>query len=230
MARPFQVTAASETVRLDSKGQGELAFTASNVSGRPLRGRAKLAPPDPASKAWLSLSGEPEQDFPVDGTKQFTVKITVPPGTKAGKYNFRLDVVSVQNPDEDFTQGPTVAIPVAPSPVQRKKFPYWIIAVAAVVLIVLGGTLWYVLSPKKVNVPDLTRKSLDEAKQELSQVKLKEVDQPQTTLDTPMGHVISQQPAAGTSVEQGATVTLIVAAPPRLKIIHPEPLRPLVRK
>jgi hypothetical protein len=74
MARVFDITAASDTVRLDGKGQGEIPFTASNVSGRPLRGRAFLVPQDAASKPWLSVSGEAERDFPAGGTQQFTAK------------------------------------------------------------------------------------------------------------------------------------------------------------
>jgi hypothetical protein len=37
-----------------------------------------------------------------------TVKVAAPPGAPAGKYQFRLDAISVINPDGDFTEGPAV--------------------------------------------------------------------------------------------------------------------------
>jgi hypothetical protein len=230
MAQLFNVTVASETVNLQH-GQGQVAFTASNVSGRPLRGRAVLVAKDPISKAWLTLSGEAEQDFAVSATKQFTVTVKATQGAKPGKYNARLDVVSVHNPDEDYTEGPTVALVLSePSVAPEKKFPWWIIVAAAVFLIIVGGVFWYVLSPSKVRVPDVTHMSLDDAKQKLTQAKLKEVEK--TTIGTAAGQVMSQDPAAGTSVEQGATVTLTVAQPLGIGPLHPplqqEPLRPEV--
>jgi len=120
MARVFDVTAASDSVRLDASGSGETSFTVSNVSGRPLRGRVKLMPQDPASKTWLTVVGESERDFPAGGTQQFAVKVKVPPGTPAGKRTFRLDALSVQNPDEDYTQGPSAAISVDLTPPPTK--------------------------------------------------------------------------------------------------------------
>jgi PASTA domain len=235
MAHLFDVTAASETVNLH-EGKGQVAFTASNVSGRALRGRAVLVAKDATLKPWLSLSVEPEQDFAPGATKQFTVTVKAAAGAKPGKYTARLDLVSVENPDEDYTQGPTVAVVVLEaSAAPKKKFPYWIFAVAALFLIILAGGLWYVLSPKKISVPDVTRISVDDAKQKLAKAKLKEADTQQMTTGTPAGQVISQQPVAGTSVEEGTTVTLTVAAPLRIGPIirvppRPEPPRPVERK
>jgi hypothetical protein len=196
MARVFDITAASDTVRLDGNGQGDIAFTASNVSGRPLRGRANLVPQDAASKAWLSVSGGPERDFPGGGTQQFSVKVAVPPGTKAGKYNFRLDVVSVQNPDEDYTQGPNVAVSVTLAPPPPWHFPWWILVVAAVILIGLGGVAWYLLTPSTVEVPQIVGLTPAAATKALSDSQLKGEQQGEehTGIVNP-GLVSSQTPA-----------------------------------
>jgi len=214
MAQLWDVTAASDTVHLDSKGEGQISFTASNVCGHAVRGRAQLVALDTATKAWLSLAVEPEYDFPVRGTRQFAVKVTAPAGSKANKYTFRLDVANLQNPQEDYTQGPTIAFEVKKEEPKAKKPPYWIIPVAAVVLIALGGVLYFALRPSKVTVPDVTHKPIDDAKQALAQAKLQEADTEQTTTGSPAGQVISQQPNAGTSVEKGATIALVVAAAP----------------
>jgi hypothetical protein len=151
MARPFNVTAAADSVRLDAQGRGATTYTVSNISGRARRGRARLVPGDPAQGSWLSVEGEAERDFTADGTQQYVVKIAVPPGTPAGKFTFGLDVVSVENPDEEFTQGPKVAFEVAP-PAKKKPFPWWIIAVIAALLVVGGLVAW--LLHRKPAEPD----------------------------------------------------------------------------
>jgi len=62
-------------------------------------------------------------------------------GAPGGKYPFRLDVASALNPDEDFTEGPTVSVEIAAAtvpPPPKKKFPLWIIfVIAGVVLIII---------------------------------------------------------------------------------------------
>ncbi len=108
MPGPFNITAASDTVRLDAQGRGTTTFTVSNASGRSRRGRARLVPSDPAHAGWLSLEKDAERDFSADGTHQYTVRVAAPPGTPPGRFTFGLDVVSVENPDEEFTQGPKV--------------------------------------------------------------------------------------------------------------------------
>ena len=149
MGRPFQITAASETVRLNSNGQGELVFTVSNASGGQLRGRGKLVHQDPASQAWVSLSAEQEQDFAAGATKQFPVKVKVPSPSKAGKYTFRLVVVSVQNPDEDYAEGPTVQFEVKQQAVPKKPFPWLILAVVGAALLIIVAVVLYLVLRNK---------------------------------------------------------------------------------
>lgn len=220
MARVFDVTSASDTVRLDGNGQGEMAFTASNVSGRPVRGRAKLVPQDAAAKAWLSVVGESERDFPASGTQQFTVKVAVPAGSKPGKYNFRLDVVSVQNPDEDYTQGPNVAISVTLPPPAPKPFPWWILVVAAVLLLAIGGVVWYFMRPGAVEVPKIVASSPDAAMKALSDNHLEgKQDGEEHTGTVSPGLVSSQdpRPTSDTHVKAPANSTVhfkVEASPP----------------
>jgi hypothetical protein len=156
MPGPFNVTAASDSLRLDAQRQGAITFTVSNASGRPRRGRARLVPGDPAQASWLKLEGEAERDFAADGTHQLTVRVAVPAEVPPGRFTFGLDVVSVENPDEEFTQGPKVAAEI-PRVEVKKPFPWWILAVAAGLLLVLGLTAWLLLrdkGPVDPEVPD----------------------------------------------------------------------------
>ncbi len=210
MARVFTITAPSSTMALDAQGRGELAFTIANASGRVLRGRARVVPQDPAPIAWFTLVGEPERDFPAGGVQQFTVQVAVPAAAKEGNYTFRLDAFSVQNPEEDYTQGVTVAFVVAKREV-GKRFPWWIVAVAAGVLVIGGIVLWLALSTKKVAVPDVTKQSLDQATKTLTgqQLTVGQVTDNTGAVAT-SGTIATQSPAAGAQVSVHSAVNLVV--------------------
>jgi hypothetical protein len=70
------------------------------------------------------------------------VKLSVPPGTPEGQHAFHLLVANVANPDEQFAIGPSVAFQVQrPAPMAQKKFPWWIVALAAGVLLITAGAI-----------------------------------------------------------------------------------------
>jgi cytolethal distending toxin subunit A len=134
MAHIFDITAPGDAVSLGPSGTGEIPFTVTNVGASAVRGRAVLGPEKSAVLSWLKLAGEQERLLQPKQTDTFLVKVAVPPGTNAGDYSFRLDIVSVARPDEDSTQGPAIKIPVILAPPPPKPFPWWILAVAAVVI------------------------------------------------------------------------------------------------
>jgi beta-lactam-binding protein with PASTA domain len=208
MARVFNITAPTSTIALDGQGRGEIAFTVANASGRPLRGRAVLVPQDSSQKGWLTIAGEAERDFPAGGVQQFSVQVAAPAGSKPGNYTLRLDAFSVQNPDEDYAQGATVAFTV-PMPKNGHHFPWWIVAVAGV-LIIAGVTTWLLLRGR-VTVPDVTGKTLIDANTALAQVNLK-VGNVTNVLSTAtnVDKVLSQSPAAGQSARGGSGVDVQV--------------------
>jgi hypothetical protein len=139
MFRVFAITTSTPSIRLNAAGQGELTFTVSNALGRPVRGRAVVELEGATPREWLTLEGEPERDFPPDGTHQYTVKVNVPPGTPQGQHAFHLSVVNVANPDEEFTVGPSASfqVPLPQAPAPKKKLPLQWIALAAGVLLIL---------------------------------------------------------------------------------------------
>jgi eukaryotic-like serine/threonine-protein kinase len=211
MARVFTITAASDTVSLDDKGRGEIAFTVANASGRQLRGRTRLSLSSqaPGENNWLTVAGEPERDFPVGGVQQFAVQVAVPPGSKEGKYTFRLDAYSVQNPDEDYSQGPTVAFTVAKQEV-RKPFPWWIVGVAAAVIVVGAVVAWLFLRGG-VTVPNITGNTVADANSTLTPLNLKIGNVTNVlTSAANVDKVLSQTPAAGQSVSAGSAIDVQV--------------------
>src|SRR6267142_2126393 len=169
MAKTFTVTTtATAPLRADNKGHAEAVFTVTNTSSRPVRGVARVKALESTKQDWLKISGETARDFSAGGTQQFVVTFdgpvaTPPPapagpppagsppatsattGAAADRYSFRLDISSDTNPDEDFTEGPTVVVelPGAVAPPPKKKFPIWIIFVIIAVVLVVAGIVLF---------------------------------------------------------------------------------------
>ncbi|MFP2930594.1 LamG domain-containing protein [Pyxidicoccus sp. 3LG] len=144
MARAFDITTTSPTLKLDGSRRSEVAFTVTNALGRPVRGRAVVVPDGPMPPEWFSVE-EAERDFPPSGTHVYQVKVAVPPAAPPKDHSFHLLVVDQANPDEHFAEGPTVSFHVpAPVVVPKKRIPWWIpvSAAAAILIIVLVGVLW----------------------------------------------------------------------------------------
>jgi beta-lactam-binding protein with PASTA domain len=215
--RIFAITAARETVTLDNQGRAEVSFTASNTGPKSIAGRVKLVLVGATKAAWLSLEGEQERNFAKGEAHQLTVHIAVPPGTPVGKYSFRLNIISVENPDDEFTEGPSVSFEVKELTVAQApahKFPWWIVAVAAVVVLG-GGLITWLLIPQKVMMPDVVGKSLEEAEKSLKDADLKLVKETKVSGTQKPGIVIEQNPKAKEVVRVGSGVTLVVEVAPQ---------------
>lgn len=136
----FTITSASTTARLDATRKAEVAFTATNASTQPLKGRARVVALGSARPEWFTIDGQAERPFAAGGTHQYTVKINVPASAAPGKYTFQLKIAAVENPDELYGEGPQIAFEV-PKPVQKATpIPWlWIIIAIVVLLVVVGG-------------------------------------------------------------------------------------------
>jgi beta-lactam-binding protein with PASTA domain len=221
--RIFAITAARETVTLDNQGRAEVSFTASNTGPKSIAGRVKLVPLGSTKAAWLSLEGEQERNFAKGEAHQLTVRIAVPPGTPVGKYSFRLNIISVENPDDEFTEGPSVSFEVkelAVAQAPARKFPWWIVAVAAVVVLG-GGLITWLLIPQKVTMPEVVGKSLEEAEKSLKDANLKLVKETKVSGKQNPGIVIEQNPKAKEVVRVGSEVKLVVEVPPATVEVPP---------
>lgn len=142
MPSPFSITVPSGVVPLKPSGMGDIQFSITNAGDRALRGRAVVAPLDGLNGGWLALVGEAEHDFAVNGTHQYVVRVTLPPGTPPARRRFRLDVVGVENPDEVFTQGQAVSFEntvTQPEDESLKKRPGYVAALLGSLVGMLAG-------------------------------------------------------------------------------------------
>jgi hypothetical protein len=185
-----------------------------------MRGRLLTKPNAPAKPEWLSVVGESIRDFGPNAAEQVVVQLDVPPTTAPGPYAFRLDAVSEVDPDEDFTEGPSVAFEVAPPPPKpKKKFPWWIlIAVGGVVLLIVIGVVVWLLTKNdsKPATPTFAIPSVVGQQQARAQAVLERA-RFQTAVQTvavrtasQIGFVVSQDPRAGTLKPTGTTVIIRV--------------------
>lgn len=154
MPRTFAITADDKPVALKKDGTGEITVAVTNTSTRPIRGLAKLVPLGAARADWLSINGEPERSFSPNEAHQFAVRLAAPAGTPPGKYSCRLNMMSVQNPDDDFAEGPALNFELStagPKPPEPKpmKWLFWVIL--AVVLLAGGGAAAFFLMKPKLN-------------------------------------------------------------------------------
>jgi hypothetical protein len=152
MARYFQVTTPQglSAIRLDSQGRAAVQYTVKNVTGAAIDGRAVLvsvpgtnAADSVVQKGWVKIDGVAERHFNRDQEDVFLVKIAVPPNAPAGKYTFRLDVVTVARPDEG-DGGPVQEFSVSKTPPQGGGNPKWLLLIIVIVLVLLVGgvTVW----------------------------------------------------------------------------------------
>jgi hypothetical protein len=215
MPSAFNVTAATNDVQLSASRQGGVALTISNISGKPQQGRVSIAALDSTKATWLSVAGGADRAFPVGGTQQVTIQIAVPNDAAPGHYTFRPDVVSVQNPDEDSTQGPTLAfeVPPPPPPDGGAKIPWWVFAAIAAVVVLVAAVVAYLLVLTKI-VPDVVGSDVGAAQATLSSAGFQPgTPTPQADLSKAPGIVLSQDPPAGARAGRGSTVNLVVVAP-----------------
>jgi hypothetical protein len=223
MANSFAVTSlATEPLKLDQSGKAIAVFTVTNTTSKPLRGLAKAKALGNTKQGWLSIVGETERDFPAGGTQQFTVNFNPSEASAtsaqlaAGKYEFRLNVASSVNSDEDFIESSPVMIEVPeqkpiPPPPPRK---WWLIPVAAVLLICLGLGAWFLLSPKdtRVEAPDATGQFFNDSKTVLEAQGFKVERKDVIAADKKPDLVVNQTPLPKEKVEPGAKITLEVVS------------------
>lgn len=231
MTRPVEITQPSDFVSCDNNGKATVVFNVTDVTGQEAKLGVKVLADAPAQDSWFTLQTDSIWKLGANATNQITVDIKVPDTAAPGKYNFRLLVYSVAMPGEVFTKGETVCCEVkektvAPEPV--KKFPWWIVAAAVVVLAIGGWGIWALTrkEPVMVPLPNVVSKNSLVAQQELVkaglQLDLENSSVEATTVDSHVGTVVKQlpDPKVVKEVEQGSPVSLVVA------VKKPERLRP----
>ena len=188
-------------------------FTVTNKTAQALSGRFKVSPQGDAKAEWLTLEGEKERPFGPSETQKVNVSVSLPGDVPAGEYKFRLVVMNVNDPGNDFTESAVVTFspPKAPPETKRPVWPY--IVAAVVLLLIVGGVVTFLLlRPKTVTVADVVGKTKDVATTTLTGQGLTVTPQEDHTPGKTPGTVVKEDPAANSSVAAGSEVKIFVAA------------------
>ncbi len=213
MGNVFAITAASDEVTLED-GQGKVVFNVHNRTERGIGAWAKIEGLGDTKTEWLGLEGNVERQFNASESHQFTVTMKVPAGAKPGKYSFRLRVASKAKPDDEFEDGPAVAVTIKESGTTKKTPWGLIIGIAATVLGVAGVLIWFISAGEPVVVPDVVGKQAEVASLAITEGGLSVV-----AIAVPLrpgvsaGQVVEQKPTGGSEADAGSTVELTVAIP-----------------
>lgn len=234
MTRPVEITQPSDFVSCDNNGKATVVFNVTDITGKEAKLGVKVIADAPAQESWFTLQNDSIWRLGANATDQITVDIGVPESIAPGKYNFRLMVYSVATPGELFTKGETVCCEVtqkAAEPEPVKKFPWWIVVVAVVVVLAVGGWgIWELTRDKEptvemVTLPRVVTKNALIAQQELAaaglQLDLENSSVKETSVDSQVGTVIQQIPDPKTApqVKKGSLVRLVVAVKKPLRVV-----------
>ena len=223
MARYFEISNSTPTIKLDSQGRGSVQYTVKNVSAAPTDGRGVLtsvpitSPPSGAvQNGWVKIDPPADHHFGKDEQNTFTVKVEIPQKdrSKAGTYTFRLDAVLVSVPDRG-DEGPATAFTIEAAKQETKSNIFaWLIPLLVVVVIGIGVGAWLLLRQSGGTVPDLSGKSIADAVTALAPVKMTVDPKVDTTAGSAADadKIVAQTPAAGTKAVENASVHLTVGA------------------
>lgn len=217
----FEIPDGPTTVALKTEAgfhKGNAVFGVTNKTGEGVTARFSVQIQGSGKAEWYSIQGEPERPVAAGETQTVTVVAKIPAATPAGQHRIKLRATNVNDPDNDSTDSAvaTVTIPAAAKPPVKKPFPWWIIAVAAGVLVLVIGVIVAVVlmsGPKGTAVPKVTGLDYPAAVAELKKDGFATAPAiNEVAKDQPLGLVFKQEPAADTKVDPTKTEVKLTVA------------------
>lgn len=218
----FEIPDGPTTLALKTEAgfhKGNAVFGVTNKTGEGLTARFGVQIQGSGKAEWYSIQGEPERPVAAGETQTVTVVAKIPAATPPGQHRIKLRATNVNDPDNDSTDSAvaTVTIPaVAKPPAKKKPFPWWIIAVAAGVLVLVIGIVVAVVlmsGPKGTPVPKVTGLDYAAAVAELKKGGFTTAPAiNQVAKDQPLGLVFKQEPEADTKVDPAKTEVKLTVA------------------
>ncbi len=223
----FEIPDGPTTVALKTEAgfhKGNAVFGVTNKTGEGLTARFSVQVQGNGKAEWYSVQGEPERPVAAGETQTVTVVAKIPAATPAGEHRIKLRAINVNDPDNDSTDSAVavVKIPAVVKPqVKKKSFPWWIIAVAAGVLVLVIGVIIAVVvmsgGPKVPKVIGMDYAAAVAALKDKGYTAAPEIKQ--AAPDKPEGKVFLQKPEAGAKADpKTVQVELTVAGIPTVAV------------
>lgn len=145
MTTDWAVDAAAEQFTLDARQMGELTFTVANPGPVDDIAVFDVVPGDGAERSWFTVD-DPQRRVPGrNGFVSYLVRVSVPPGTRPGRYEVVGRASSANTaPEESARLSGRVTLDV--KAVEKKKFPWLPVVVGAVVLLIVIGVVGYLVA------------------------------------------------------------------------------------
>ena len=148
MSTKFVVTTATERVTLDNTRNAEITFTVTNQAQRSARALFDIRTGTGVETTWFAID-DPQRLIRPAASVPYMVRIAVPPQVAPGSYDFEARVCPADAaPEENFVLSRRVLIEVPAPPAQAKRrWPWWLIAIAAALLAVVIGVITWLVWP-----------------------------------------------------------------------------------
>ncbi|MBB5639939.1 hypothetical protein [Cryobacterium roopkundense] len=141
--KKLSMTLSSQNVAL-TDGTGTLAASVTNLADaaeRVVLGAFPVGPPNSLSGSTGATIPDALRTIEAGATEQYTVKFDTT-GATAGTYSVKIMPYGADQPPEDYAElGSVVNLVVPDTKHDGTRFPWWIVAIVAAVLIVGGGVL-----------------------------------------------------------------------------------------
>ncbi|MGW5361054.1 PASTA domain-containing protein [Actinopolymorpha pittospori] len=207
----WAITSAAERAELRPDHTGEVSFTVTNSGAATDEAVFDVVPGDNAAATWFSVQ-RPHERVEPGKSVTFLAAVAIPPDTAAGSYWLQGRVYSASNaPEESSVLSNRVTFEVEAAPAAKTR-PWWLLAVAGLVVAVLAVGGFLLLRPKDVAVPDLTgaKTTLAQAKEKLEGVGLTLGTVRYRQQPSDADSVVQQSLTPNSDVGKGTPVDLIV--------------------
>lgn len=145
MSTEWAVVAADDQYTLDARNAGVMTFTVSNPGTAPDTVVFDVIPGDGSQRSWFSID-EPQREVGPQEAVAFQVKLAVPAGTPARRYDMTGLAYSADTaPEESSRTSGRVSYEVATTE-KPKKTPWPFIIAAIVLVVVVAGVVTFVLT------------------------------------------------------------------------------------
>lgn len=147
MTSAWVIASAAPAIELSPAGIGETSFTVTNSAARTGRAVLDVVTSEGADPGWFTVV-DPQRSVPPGGSVSYAVRIAINPSAPPGSYSFQGRVYSADEaPEENSVLSGRVSLslarPAVPVPAKR---PWWLLAVAGLVVVVVGVVTAVVLA------------------------------------------------------------------------------------
>lgn len=221
---PTSLTLSDTIIEGKAVSGGSVSLTVSNTTARSLVGTLSVQPEAMAGSGWVRITGASsthpamcEIECAAHSSQAVRLEVAVPAGTLPGWKIVSLRITTETDPDNDFSDSPGIAFEIE-APAHRvdapRRFPSWIPAVAASVILAIGLAIWWLLPgarmPKGLIGSDISKAIAMLVESDLA---LDLVVERKPVPGDRILEVLSVEPAENVPLTKGQKVKIIMSVP-----------------